>query len=63
VDLYFRGDEVKGSPAPVPSVGDNRGNPKIKDWYYFTGLHFIFRLNVKEEKGYLGKGNTGCPRF
>jgi hypothetical protein len=30
--------------APYPSEGDIRGNPKIKDWYFVTGLKLLIRL-------------------
>lgn len=29
---------------PVPSDGDIRGNPKVKDWYYITGFKLLMRL-------------------
>lgn len=30
--------------APFPSEGDIRGNPKVKDWYFFNGFKLLFRL-------------------
>jgi len=30
--------------APFPSEGDIRGNPKVKDWYFITGLKLLIRL-------------------
>lgn len=30
--------------APYPSEGDIRGNPKVKDWYFITGLKILIRL-------------------
>jgi hypothetical protein len=30
--------------APYPSEGDIRGNPKVKDWYFITGLKLLIRL-------------------
>jgi Domain of unknown function (DUF6089) len=30
--------------APFPSEGDIRGNPKVKDWYFVTGLKLLIRL-------------------
>lgn len=57
VDLSYRGDEV-GFPN-YPVKGFTRGNPKSKDYYYFTGLHLSFALGSgdgRNEKGY------GCPK-
>jgi hypothetical protein len=30
--------------APYPTEGDIRGNPKVKDWYFMTGLKLLMRL-------------------
>jgi opacity protein-like surface antigen len=43
VELSYRGGELKTGSTTYP-VGGQRGNPKIKDWYYFTGLTLSFRL-------------------
>lgn len=59
VDLSYRGDEV-GFPN-YPVKGFTRGNPKSKDYYYFTGLHLSFALGSGEGKGSGGKG-YGCPK-
>jgi hypothetical protein len=37
VAIAYRGDEVNPLAA-YPADGTQRGNPKYKDWYYFTGL-------------------------
>jgi Domain of unknown function (DUF6089) len=31
--------------ALYPSEGDIRGNPKVKDWYFITGLKLLIRLD------------------
>jgi opacity protein-like surface antigen len=61
VDLAFRGDELK-TGLLYPAAGGQRGSPKAKDWYYFTGLTLSFRLGA-------GNGGSGgshsqwaCPR-
>ena len=57
VDLSYRGDEVGFPDYPVK--GFTRGNPKSKDYYYFTGLHISFAIGSgdgRSEKGY------GCPK-
>ncbi len=30
--------------------GDIRGNPKVKDWYYFNGIKLLIHLNGKKSK-------------
>ena len=62
VDLSYRGDEVTGGSPVYPAKIVQRGNPKTKDYYYFTGIH----LTYKFAKGMGGGGNgrknhTGCP--
>lgn len=68
IRLSYRGDEVAGETSGYPdngyaSKGTERGNPKTKDWYYFTGLHLTFRLNSGYGKTSAGGGNKkfGCP--
>jgi opacity protein-like surface antigen len=61
VDLAFRGDENK-SGISYPPVNTVRGNPKSKDWYYFTGLGVSFRLFPGSSNGGSpGRTKTGCP--
>ena len=60
VDLAFRGGELK-SGITYPSDGTTRGNPKSKDWYYFTGLTVSFNLGTGKTMGHQSKSNTGCP--
>jgi hypothetical protein len=57
VELSSRGGELK-TGIPYQS-GDQRGSPKYKDMYYFTGLTLSFRLG----NGTGGRGNSqyGCP--
>lgn len=38
-ELAFRQTDV-----PYPSEGDIRGNPDLKDWYFFSGLKLLIRL-------------------
>ena len=61
LELAFRGDELKGSAVTHPAVGTQRGNPKVKDWYYFTGLGISFRLSPKFDGAGAGRNKTGCP--
>lgn len=65
VELAYRGDEVGASHYPV--AGDVRGNPKIKDAYYYVAFTYTFRFwfnKYKETSGLPGgKGSkrVGCP--
>ncbi|MEO5889220.1 MAG: DUF6089 family protein [Ferruginibacter sp.] len=60
VDLAFRGDEDKIGLNYPPS-NSIRGNPRSKDWYYFTGIGVSFRLSPQFNTGGSGRGKTGCP--
>ena len=57
--LSFRGDELKNSRTAYPAAGAQRGSPKYKDWYYFSGLILSFRL--KGHSGGRGRSKMGCP--
>lgn len=56
VELAFRGDEINPN-APYPSNGDQRGNAKSKDFYYFSGIKISKRINSNG-----GSNKTGCPK-
>ncbi|HEX6333213.1 MAG TPA: DUF6089 family protein, partial [Flavisolibacter sp.] len=55
VDISYRSDEVGGDTF-YPPKGTQRGSPKYKDYYYFTGLHIFYRLG-----GATKKDRLGCP--
>jgi opacity protein-like surface antigen len=68
VRFSYRGGEVPGETQNYPDVGypvknAERGNPKTKDWYYFTGLHLTFRIGGGYGKTFAsgGKKGYGCP--
>lgn len=66
VDLSYRGDEVVGGDPLYPSKGSQRGSPKYKDYYYFTGIHLSFVLPEGNGGGMRGGHNHsryGCPAF
>jgi hypothetical protein len=69
VELAFRGDEVTGvNPVFLNGYPDGakRGNPGAKDWYYYSGLRFTYRLSSRERGGAganFGKSRTDCPRW
>ena len=60
VELAYRGDEVVGAP-PYPADGAQRGSPKTKDWYYFSGIRLSAKLNNKAGRIANGKNKLGCP--
>lgn len=60
VDLSYREDEMPGGNPIYPSKGDQRGSPKYKDYYYFSGLHLIYRLPEGNGRG-SRKSGYGCP--
>jgi opacity protein-like surface antigen len=60
VELAYRGGEIKGGSPVYPAAGTQRGNSKLKDWYYFTGLTLSFRL-LNGNLGGSGK-EISCPK-
>jgi opacity protein-like surface antigen len=60
VELAYRGDELAGAPG-YPAEGAQRGSPKTKDWYYFSGLRLSARLNNKAGRVAKGRNKLGCP--
>jgi Domain of unknown function (DUF6089) len=65
VDMSYRGDELAGGDPNYPAKIVQRGNPKSKDFYYFTGIHLTFRLGG-DGGGFRGggggrKSRYGCP--
>ena len=61
VELAFRGNEIN-TGAVYPAGGEQRGNPKRKDLYYFSGIRVSKLLNSNAGNGSRGKSKTGCPR-
>ena len=66
VDMSYRGDEIAGGDPNYPGKIVQRGNPKSKDFYYFTGIHITYRLGSGDGGGYHGggggrKSRYGCP--
>jgi hypothetical protein len=66
VDFSYRGDEIAGGNPGYPAKGTQRGSPKYKDYYYFTGLHLTFLLPEGNRGNGAGaraakKGGYGCP--
>jgi len=63
VDMSYRGDEVPTGDPAYPAKGAQRGSPKAKDFYYFTGLHLTFRIGGNSVGGGGGLGNRRNPRM
>ncbi|MFT3750896.1 MAG: DUF6089 family protein [Agriterribacter sp.] len=63
-ELAYRGDEVKNGNPFYPTEGTVRGNPKTKDWYYFSGITLTYRLFKSERSlGRLGRSSEiRCPK-
>jgi len=58
--LAYRGYEINPG-SPYPPEGASRGNPKNKDWFYFTGLTVSFRLGEPQPR-YGGESRLDCPQ-
>ena len=58
VQFAFRENQVKAG-ATYPAEGTLRGNPKVKDWYYTTGIRIIYKLGGGSGAGKRSK--LGCP--
>ncbi|MEO6556280.1 MAG: DUF6089 family protein [Ferruginibacter sp.] len=66
-DIAYRGDELPNGPV-YPPAGTRRGNPKTKDWYYFSGISFRIRILPKGraikaqfDSGRRKRARTDCP--
>jgi hypothetical protein len=66
VDMSYRGDELPNGDPNYPTKGFQRGGDKIKDIYYFTGLHLTYRLGdaggiFRGGSNSYRKSRFGCP--
>jgi opacity protein-like surface antigen len=65
VDVAWRGDEI--DLAPYPAGGASRGNPELKDGYYYVALTYTVRYffdKYKQTAGipsYKRDKKVGCP--
>lgn len=59
LELAYRGNELKNGLPYMP--GENRGNAKFKDWYYFTGITTSVRLGNGNGSGMKLRSKFGCP--
>ncbi len=60
VELAYRGNEISGN-SNYPADGAQRGSPKYKDWYYFSGIRLSKRLNDKASRISHRASRLGCP--
>lgn len=44
--ISYRTDEMPGGSKSYPGPNRIRGNPKLKDWYYFAGIGVSFRIST-----------------
>ena len=61
VTMSYRGGEVTGGSPLYPSKATQRGSPKSKDYYYFTGIHLTYKLEAGGGGRKGGKSRMGCP--
>ena len=61
VELAYRGNEIDPSSS-YPANNEQRGNPKRKDLYYFSGIRVSKLLNGGGGGRGRGMSKTGCPR-
>ncbi len=61
VDMSYRGDEVTGGSFLYPAKGAQRGSPKFKDIYYFTGIHLTYRITPLKGGDPMRMNRNGCP--
>ncbi len=59
VDVAYRGDELKTNPGRYPAGGSIRGNPKVKDYYYFGTFRISFGMPWFNNRG----RGLGCPTW
>jgi opacity protein-like surface antigen len=56
----YRGSEIAGT-AGYPAADSQRGNPKLKDWYYTMGIKISYRIMGGNSNRSGKKSRTGCP--
>ncbi|HUB59207.1 MAG TPA: DUF6089 family protein [Puia sp.] len=62
VEMAYRGNEIKGG-AGYPPAGTVRGDPRRKDWYYFSGLRVIIAFNTRPmEEHRRQRSILDCPK-
>ncbi|HRP57521.1 DUF6089 family protein [Agriterribacter sp.] len=61
VEMAYRGGELKNGNPVYPAAGTVRGNPKTKDWYYFSGITIRYKLFNDRNFSSRGKG-IPCPK-
>ena len=61
VDMSYRGYELVGGNLNYPPKGQPRGNSKVKDYYYFAGIHISYRIGTDNSFGNGQRSQTDCP--
>jgi Domain of unknown function (DUF6089) len=63
VEMAYRTNELPGHQSdPYPAAGTQRGSSRYKDWYYYTGITLVFRLNNGGESGHTPR-YAKCPSY
>jgi len=63
VEMAYRGNEVKNGSQTYPVAGTVRGDPKSKDWYYFSGIRVSVAINnPNHNMTTYRKGVIDCPK-
>jgi len=58
----YKGNQLKNGP-PYPAAGTVRGNPKMKDWYYMSGIRVSIALNTNGTAAHRRhNGVLDCPK-
>ncbi|MBX3242588.1 MAG: outer membrane beta-barrel protein [Chitinophagaceae bacterium] len=59
-ELAYRGWELHNGD-PYPAAGTPRGDPKTKDWIYYSGLTLSYKISGRDMSG-KWRSNYGCPK-
>ena len=60
IAFAYRESEIHGT-VNYPKAGDVRGNPKIKDWYYTTGVRISYLFGGSGNNSGTKHSKMGCP--
>ena len=61
VEMAYRGNEVKNGNQTYPAAGVQRGDPKSKDWYYFSGIRVSIAIDNRAGTAERVKSSLSCP--
>jgi hypothetical protein len=61
VEMSYRGNEVKNGSQTYPAAGAERGDPKSKDWYYYSGIRVSIGIGNMSGLDKRSKSSISCP--